>query len=162
MTLLLVGCYHVAPAVGLPCSESGQCPAEQICDFGATPPTCASMLADGGLDPDAPDATLGCVNGGGCTAATQPICDPVDHVCRGCVADSECSGACSEFDGQCVPSGQAIYLSSIGTDGGNCTETAPCKTLAPRHPHRPTGQLRISRCDGATRAEVSITASPVA
>jgi len=89
------------------------------------------MTGDAGADPDAPvDAALDCVGPSDCTQDTEPVCDPFAHVCRGCVADTECSGACAEYDGRCVPSGMVIYIAATGVDGGGCTASAPCRSFA--------------------------------
>ncbi|MFN0253350.1 MAG: choice-of-anchor Q domain-containing protein [Kofleriaceae bacterium] len=58
----------------------------------------------------------------------RPICTE-EGVCRGCIADSECSsGACTD-DGQCAPESAVAYLDPGGTDSGSCSRIAPCRTL---------------------------------
>jgi len=129
--VVLAACYHPSPAVGLPCSASGECPQGQLCDLAASPPTCVAISGDAGADSDAPaDVALGCADSSDCTQDTASICDLSTRVCRGCVADAECSGACTEYDGRCVVSGQVIFLSATGVDGGNCTANMPCRSLA--------------------------------
>jgi len=50
-------------------------------------------------------------------------------MCRGCVADSECGGACHELTGACRGTGETLYVSPQGVDGP-CTRNAPCRTIA--------------------------------
>ncbi len=57
---------------------------------------------------------------------------PADgHVGDGCTADSECaSGACHEATGTCVPEAEVLFVATTGDDGGTCTRTEPCLTVA--------------------------------
>jgi hypothetical protein len=46
IVVALCGCYHPDAAISLPCSASGACPANQLCDLSRSPPLCVSALAD--------------------------------------------------------------------------------------------------------------------
>jgi hypothetical protein len=128
LALALAGCYSPSPAVGIPCSPEGRCPGNQTCDMTQSPPVCVGALpADAAID--APDAFAGCMDDNECTGATTPICDQGTHACRGCRADAECGSPCAEYTGECLPEGQAIYISSTGNDANNCNRAAPCRTF---------------------------------
>jgi hypothetical protein len=93
-----------------------------------SPPVCIGALpADAAID--APDAFAGCMDNNECTGATTPICDQGTHACRACRADVECGSPCAEYTGECLPEGQAIYISSTGNDANNCNHAAPCRTF---------------------------------
>lgn len=133
--MLVAACYSASPALNVPCGPNGECPSGQQCDTAQTPPTCvltlmdASVAVEDGPPPiDAPP--LECTVSKDCTDAGTPVCDDSQHVCRACVADAECDGVCTEYDGQCVGNGQAIFVSPTGTDGGNCMASAPCRTFS--------------------------------
>lgn len=67
-----------------------------------------------------------CVGNGDCTDPTKPVCDK--QACRGCKADSECTGigpgVCMfHLDGHCATDSETVYVSSSPgcadkTDGG--------------------------------------------
>ena len=91
-----------------------------------TPPTCTSLIDAAPLI----DAPVDCIDSGDCTGEPRRICDQTVHKCRGCVADVECQGVCTEYTGECLGNGQAIFVSPTGTDGGNCTANSPCRTFS--------------------------------
>ena len=123
----LVGaCYHPSPQVGLPCSPNHTCPGDQVCDLRQDPPTCVDELVDGGVDPDA--VAVACSTSAGCPSQA-PVCDPADKVCRTCVADSECDGACHELTGECFAEANVIYASPTGADNLTCAKSFPCATI---------------------------------
>jgi hypothetical protein len=74
------------------------------------------------MDADGPGS---CATG---CAATAPVCDQMTQLCRGCVADSECGGACHELAGTCTGPGETLFVSPQGTDGP-CSRNAPCRTI---------------------------------
>lgn len=125
--VLVAACYSASPALNVPCGPNGECPSGQQCDTAQTPPTCVVALMDAAVTPPGDGPTLECTTSDDCNAGA-PVCD--DNKCRGCVADAECEGVCTEFDGQCVGNGQVIYVSPAGADGGNCTANTPCRTFA--------------------------------
>ena len=95
-------------------------------------------------------ATATCV---GCLDATtcptdKPSCDRDEHACRGCVSDDECaSGICIEADGTCADAGATVFVSSVGTDIGDCKEATPCATI-PFALQRVTPIRRVMRVVG--------------
>ncbi len=102
-----------------------------MCDQTQSPPVCVAM--PGG--PDAPvadgsiDAAPACTDSSTCAAA-DPICDQTTHTCRGCIADTECTGGvCIEYNGKCVPDANVLFVGMMGSDGGSCTRMAPCATF---------------------------------
>lgn len=127
MLVVLAGCFSPSVQSGLPCSEDGSCPGNQVCDQAQSPPICLPPSSDGGVDPDAVDAP-GASCADGCGDLT-PVCDEAIQACRGCIADSECSSdVCHELTGECIPEGHAIYVAPNGAEG-NCTRAAPCRTI---------------------------------
>ena len=124
--LAAAACYHPSPNPGAPCSDTGECPSGQSCDMSQSPPICVEALIDAALPVDGP---LACIGLPDCTNPSAPVCDPTSHTCRGCIADAECGGVCIESSGECVGNGQAIFVSPQGTDAGNCTANAPCRTF---------------------------------
>ncbi|HEU0029689.1 MAG TPA: right-handed parallel beta-helix repeat-containing protein [Kofleriaceae bacterium] len=118
LTLLLAGCYGPTFAPGTPCSATGDCPGDLVCDTSQSPPTCVESLPDGGIEP-------ACTDDSDCFD-DAPICDLATRQCRGCVADSECaSDICHELDGTCVDESLAVYAAPDGASDA-CTRTAPC------------------------------------
>lgn len=95
------------------------CEADADCAGAAGGPICAE---DG--------ACVGCLTDAGCSP-DAPFCDAEDRRCRGCEADAECaSGVCIEADGVCADPGQIVYVQMFGSDVGECTSTAPCRTVS--------------------------------
>lgn len=93
------------------CREDADC-------AGAAGPICAS---DG--------ACVGCLADAQCPASA-PFCDAEDRACRGCEADAECaSGVCLEMDARCAAEAEVVFVSAQGADTGECSRSAPCKTL---------------------------------
>lgn len=92
-----------------------------------TPPTCVDeLVTDAGTERDGP--VVDCMLSSECPAA-QPVCDPADHVCRGCVADVECpSDVCHELVGACVDEAVALYITPTGA-GNACSRAQPCGSL---------------------------------
>lgn len=129
MLVVLAGCYAPTVQLGLPCSESGACPGDQVCDQTQSPPTCGATRVDaGGVDVLDSDASLQSCSAG-CGGAA-PVCDQPTQTCRGCIADAECpSDVCHEMTGECVAEGHAVYIAPGGT-GTTCTRTSPCGTIA--------------------------------
>ena len=123
---MLVGCYQPNATTGAPCSSNQRCPDDQICDLQQAPPICVGSLGDGGVEP--PDATpITCVDSTGCPAAA-PVCD--NSVCRGCLADVECSSdVCHELAGTCVAEAATIYVAINGATTGSCPRTQPCASI---------------------------------
>lgn len=142
--LVVAACYHPSAATGVPCGPGDACPVGQHCDTSQAPAVCVAQLADGGAAVDgpwSPDAAA-C----GACGGTTPICD--GGACRACRADAECApGVCTEYNGTCVPPGQAVYVARGGSDAGACTHDAPCQTFA-----YALGQV------SATRAVIAVAA----
>ncbi len=126
---LAAGCYHPSPAAGLPCGQPGNtCPGDQVCDAEQVPPTCVDEVgpgADGSVDVPS-DTPMPCTSG--CTSPTAPVCDTSRGTCRGCIADSECPGACHELTGACTTEAQTLYVAPLGVDG-TCSKLMPCRTI---------------------------------
>jgi len=123
---VLVGCYQPNAQPGAPCSSNQRCPGDQICDLQQVPPICVGALGDGGLEP--PDAApITCVDSTGCPGAA-PVCD--NSVCRGCLADVECSSdVCHELAGTCVAEAATIYVAINGRMTGSCPRAQPCGSV---------------------------------
>jgi hypothetical protein len=93
-----------------------------------TPPLCIAATGDAAID--IPDGFTGCVDSTDC-AATDPICDPTSHTCRRCVADLECDGICTEYNGQCLSDPRGIFVAETGSDTStSCSRAQPCKTFS--------------------------------
>ncbi len=59
MLVVLCGCFHPTTAFDVPCSTSGACPDNQVCDPSRSPPTCVAALADASAQQiDAPVSEL--------------------------------------------------------------------------------------------------------
>lgn len=125
--VVAAGCYHPSPQSGLPCGDPGNtCPGDQVCDLAQVPPTCVDMLGDdpdGGIDAD------GLVSCDPACPAALPVCDAQTMSCRGCIADSECPGACHELTGACTSQMETVYVAPMGMDGP-CTKASPCRTIS--------------------------------
>lgn len=70
-------------------------------------------------------ACVECRAGMGDCTGTSPICGDTG-VCRGCVANSECSSGICESDGHCVDPGQIAYVAPTGANTTDCSKTNPC------------------------------------
>ncbi len=131
--------------VGQAC-KAGGCIASECdtaADCAAESPICANHLCLGTCSTDddcaevagrthcsAQGMCVGCTSAAQCPSTTA-ICDMEDQTCRGCEADTECaSGVCIEADGVCADHSALIFVSSSGSDAGQCDETAPCLTVA--------------------------------
>jgi hypothetical protein len=79
----------------------------------------------------APDGTcVACQIDADCTDPSAPVCETTTHSCRGCAADSECTGGvCIESTGTCTADAEVAFVANTGTDTGNCSRAAPCLTL---------------------------------
>ena len=68
-----------------------------------------------------------------CSTASEPVCDPTQGGCRGCIENSECdSQVCNKDTGECVSEDDIIYVDgTTGNDTDNCGtgETPPCETI---------------------------------
>lgn len=97
---------------------SASCETNTDCASG-TAPLCAT---DG--------ACVACLSNTDCTDASAPICDATARSCRGCSADSDCSGGvCVEATGKCVADADVVFATMMGKDTGTCTRAAPCASL---------------------------------
>jgi hypothetical protein len=128
LVVVVVGCYSPTLAPNVPCSDTLQCPGDQICDTQQVPPLCVDSLPDGDAGVDSPDpGVISCVDSTGCPAEV-PVCE--DQICRGCLADTECaSDVCHELAGTCVAEAEAIYVGMAGALTGPCTRSAPCASI---------------------------------
>lgn len=64
-----------------------------------------------------------------CSDADTPVCNS-SGTCVGCASDSDCTSGLCGLHGVCVDPMKIVYLDPAGTDSGNCTQQAPCKTVA--------------------------------
>ncbi len=139
-------CYRPTAQVGLPCSPNHTCPGAQVCDLGQSPPICVDELVDAGAGADGPPIVV-------CTTNTEcsidaPICDPEDKVCRPCVADADCDGACHELTGRCVAEANILYVTPSGTNNSTCTKATPCVSVDVALQHVSTTRSFIRVADG--------------
>lgn len=144
--VVLVGCYQPSVQTGLPCSEDGSCPGDQICDQSQVPPTCVEMAGDAAVaDADGPDGSpVPC--SAGCPSEA-PYCDQMTQTCRGCVADSECpSDVCHELNGECVSEGRALYV--VPGANGSCSRNSPCGKISDAYNQRTAQRYTIKLADG--------------
>lgn len=122
--LLLGGCYSPSAQPGLPCSANHSCPGGQICDEAQVPPIC--VLTVNPTDARSDGEVVACHDNTGCPTSA-PVCDVATQVCRGCVADAECSSdVCHELAGTCVDEAATLYVSPAPTSGAGCSRQAPC------------------------------------
>lgn len=154
-----VACFHPNPAAGGPCSTTGACPDGLVCDRGQQPAVCVGQIVH-----DAPvaraDAPTSCALAADCGAGA-PICDATTRTCRGCIADAECPGACTEYDGRCVADAATIYLAAGGVDAAPCARAAPCKTFAFALGQVSATRRTIRIGDGAYVEAVGVTLASV-
>ncbi|MBA2543707.1 MAG: hypothetical protein H0V17_28955, partial [Deltaproteobacteria bacterium] len=134
--VLLFGCGKVLDKTpGAECAINSECtdPTLPFCIDSACNASCgeSSDCSDPANPVCAGDgACVGCESAADCTGATAPICDPDARACRGCSADSECSGGvCIEAEGGCVADDEVAFVASMGDDIGTCTRDAPCATV---------------------------------
>lgn len=100
---------------------------------------------------DAEGVCVACADADDCPMES-PVCAPVDHVCRGCTADSECAaGVCLEAEGTCPAEQDIVFVSAAGSDVGECTSQAPCETFTYALA-RITPQKRVIRLMGTDYA----------
>ena len=147
--------------VAAECETSAQCSdAAPVCRLGFCESTCTG-------DPDCADvagrthclnsACVGCTGNEQCTSASAGICDADEHACRGCELDTECaSGVCIEARGTCAVEADILFVSN-GTDTGDCTRAAPCRTIAFAYSKVPFGAPR-----NIIRIETGVALAPTA
>jgi len=118
------------------CTTSAECSAPtpycvgQICAASCTAdPDCSGIT---GAAHCAPDGTcVACTASEQCTDPAEPVCDDNAHACRACTDDSDCaSGICLAMEGTCAAPTETVYVSTSGTDTGDCTDISPCRTIA--------------------------------
>jgi len=131
--VITVGCGAIKAQPGA-CATAAQCtdPAAPFCVDSECQATCA-------VNPDCTDASHAICSAGACvqcetnTDCADPnasICDTGTHECRGCTADSECTGGvCVEAEGVCVADADVAFVANNG-DMGNCTRAKPCGAIA--------------------------------
>ncbi|MEP6861848.1 MAG: choice-of-anchor Q domain-containing protein [Deltaproteobacteria bacterium] len=116
------------------CSTSNEC--EAGAPFCSSDGLCAMTCeSDAECPGHGGDATHAFCSSGACVqcrdstdcGAAQPFCST--GTCRGCETDDECSSGVCGLGGACASTDAIIYLDPAGVDGGQCTATAPCKTL---------------------------------
>jgi hypothetical protein len=140
----LTGCK----AAGDVCNAEGACVASECTTSAdctsADEPVCINQLcvAKCTVDDDCTGlaGTPHCGGDGVCVAclddtqctASAPVCDSVSHACRACALDAECpQGVCLEADGVCAATSEVVYVAtSNASDTNDCSESAPCATLA--------------------------------
>jgi hypothetical protein len=139
--------------VAAECATSAECasPDAPVCIDGLCVASCRSdddcAGAAGGPRCAADGACVGCLTGADCPA-TAPFCDADDRRCRGCAADPECaSGVCLERDGRCAAEDEVIHVQMFGSDAGECTRAAPCRTL-PYALQKVTPSRKVIHIDG--------------
>lgn len=117
------------------CNSSADChdPLAPHCENGLCAPGCELDEHCAGIDglPYCVDAAcVECKFSAQCPSSAE-ICDPSSQTCRGCNSDDECaSGVCIEADGRCASQDEVVYVSSVGSDAGDCTSSAPCQTIS--------------------------------
>jgi hypothetical protein len=117
------------------CTTSAECSAPtpycvgQICAATCTAdPDCTGAAGGPICAPDG--ACVECLDSTACTDPADGVCDDTTHACRPCTDDSECgSGICLATAGTCAAASDVVFVSMAGTDGGACTDTAPCLTI---------------------------------
>ena len=122
--------------VAAECASSAECPSPDapVCVDSLCVATCRTdddcAGAAGGLICADDGACVGCLGDADCPASA-PFCDAEDRRCRGCELDAECaSGVCLEMDGRCATPGELVHVQEFGSDAGDCTSVAPCRTLS--------------------------------
>ncbi|CAN5897044.1 hypothetical protein BH11MYX2_BH11MYX2_22930 [soil metagenome] len=94
------------------------------CELVAAIPS--TVVVHGDASDDAgPDAKPECLVADECPTAEKPACDPLIHVCRGCVDDGECPSDVCLPEGTCADSARFVYAAAGGV-GGACTLVTPC------------------------------------
>jgi hypothetical protein len=104
--------FCVSELCAATCTSDAQCPG-----FGGAPP---DVYCDSGT-------CIECRNSADCSDPQRPVCDA--HVCAGCVADAECSSSLCTAEGACLDAAAILYVDSAGFDGGDCGQSAPCKSV---------------------------------
>ncbi len=92
-------------------------------------------------------------------AATAPICDGMTSTCRGCIADVECSGVCTEFDGKCVAEPEVLFVAPTGTNNSLCTRAAPCVRVDSALQVATTTRRTIRVADGSYNQTIGVNAN---
>lgn len=106
-----------------------------------TTPHCLTMGGDAG-------SCVACRDANDCTTAA-PFCDATTHMCRGCIADSECpSLVCDLIPGSnthntCIPTTMVEYVdANAATNGNGLTPTTPRTGLMDAFNHATGGDNR--------------------
>lgn len=150
------GCVAAECAVTADCAD----PANPICSHGLCIGSCQGdedcADVDGRPHCSAQGVCVGCLDAAQCPASAA-ICDGGTNTCRGCTQDSECAGGvCLEADGVCAPDATVVFVSgSGGTDSGDCSRTAPCRTLAYAFGRTSVTRNVISTSSGSLPPEAS-------
>ncbi len=124
------------------CTESTQC-TEETAPICSADLECVACQSGATGDADCADkdsatprcassgACVACLGSGDCTSPSAPVCDLDTNTCRGCEAHDECSSqVCETATGECVASGNIVYVSTLGADGPSCgTSGGPCRTI---------------------------------
>jgi hypothetical protein len=117
------------------CSSSAECSdptpycVNQVCS-----PTCSAdpdCVGISGLPYCSPEgACVACLDSSQCEDPGAAVCDDATYECRPCVEDVECaSGVCLSLEGTCAVTDDVVYVSTSGTDSGDCPSGAPCRTI---------------------------------
>jgi hypothetical protein len=104
-------------------------------------PHCLTMGGDAG-------SCVACRDLNDCSGAT-PYCDATTHVCRGCIADTECMSLVCDLTpgstnhGQCVPMTSVEYVDgSAATNGNGLTPASPRQKIQDAINHATGGDNR--------------------
>jgi hypothetical protein len=132
IVVIASGCGAVKAEPGF-CSTAAQCtdPAEPFCVNAECGSSCAvnTDCTDPGHALCTGGACVQCNSDTDCADPTASVCDTESHECRGCTADSECTGGvCIEAQGTCVADADVAFVANNGTST-TCTRTAPCETI---------------------------------
>jgi hypothetical protein len=113
---------------------------DTLCDaLGAGTPYC-----------DDDGSCAGCLNDGQCTATPMtPVCDMMSSSCRGCLEHDECDSKVCNRGSDCVADTAVIYVTMDGT-GTDCTQEAPCGSIADALAQVVKDTREVIRLDGGT------------
>jgi hypothetical protein len=140
-----VGFDEITPCLGVEVCIDGTCeepncttsvdctdPSQPFCVANTCVAACEGN--DSCIDPALPFCAsdgqcVECLDDTAC-GASAPICAPESQSCRACIADAECaSGICLGYEGVCLATPDAVFVSGDGEDRGDCTAAAPCATI---------------------------------
>src|SRR5215203_5945460 len=72
---------------------------------------------------------VGCIDNSDCTQTGRQACDPDTRTCRACAEHSDCASLACLPEGTCGTDDNVVYVDETGTDAGDCTAAAKCRTI---------------------------------